>query len=88
MDDDRVAYGTAHLLRRRLVIITSDTDGCRKSCYSPLHCEYDDIALGHISDHHFVPLRYLGKHVNFCFLMIYFVHVALQCTSMVLALED
>lgn len=61
INDDRVVNGIATMLLRNLVIITSTENGAEKTTYQPFNPTCSPlnpaIVLGHIRDHHFVPLH-------------------------------
>lgn len=63
--DSRVAQGMASMLGRNVLIITSsDQDGAVSQLYRPfIHQKLicPSLALGHIKDHHFVPLQKSGN---------------------------
>ena len=64
VEDERVAKGMASMLKRKLFVITSDVSGPKTQLYRPfsVHINEHVLALGHIRDHHFVPLE---KKVTF-----------------------
>ena len=69
-EDTRVAQGMSSLLQRQLLIITSKKDGVTSTLYRPFVSTsrrsnvaqpgVSTIALGHIEDHHYVPLKRRG----------------------------
>ncbi len=60
--DDRVAYGLSSMLCRIILIITSAQNGASSKLYQPFNPKglKSPIALGHVKDHHFVPLKKKG----------------------------
>jgi len=60
--DERVAQGISSLLGRNVTIITSRQHGATSKFYRPMNkkCTSPPIVLGHVEDHHFVPLKKKG----------------------------
>jgi hypothetical protein len=64
--DTRVAQGMATMLQRNVFVLTSSrTDGVSSTLYRPFNPpkkQQPTITIGHIKDHHFVPLQKNGMH--------------------------
>ena len=60
INDDRVVVGLTCMLRVKILVITSTPTGASSRLYRPPKAKNKEImetlALGHIEDHHFVPL--------------------------------
>ena len=66
VEDDSVAQCMAEMLHRKVIIISSDSE--KRKCFIPFIQTYDlqeneDVVLGHVLNHHFVPLKLKSKHI-------------------------
>lgn len=63
IEDTRVAQAMCTMLQRNLLVITSRPTEASCVLYRPFNAKpvKGSLAVGHISDHHFVPLRRKGN---------------------------
>lgn len=64
MQDDRVTQGIASLLGRKIQVVSSKQDGATLMMFRPHGKKLTDVpalVVGHIEDHHFVPLKKKGN---------------------------
>lgn len=63
VEDNRVAQAMCNMLGRNVVIITSRQEGATCDLLRPLNTKpiKSTLSLGHVYDHHFVPLQRKGR---------------------------